>query len=71
MMATYEQPTCPKCSYEFDDEELWHGGSGCKFPLNDMEENTFDCPRCGGALTVRYEPMPHWEFESEHEDDEE
>ena len=69
-MATYEQPSCPHCSYEFEDDELWHDGGGCKFPKNKDQTEEFECPRCGAKLLVTYDPMPHWNFEDiEDEDD--
>ena len=62
-MALYEQPSCPKCNHEFDDEQLWHDGSGCNFPKNADETNQFCCPNCDAVLEVTYNPMPHWDFE--------
>ena len=71
-MAKYTQPCCPHCQHEFDDEQLWHGGSNCDFPLNADETNSFCCPNCEKVLEVTYAPMPHWEFDDvEIEDNEE
>ena len=61
-----ELALCPHCSYEFDDEHIWHDGEGCDFPTeSDGEESEFKCPNCDKDLNCRLHLMPYWTFVDE------
>ena len=63
------KPTCPKCSYEFDEEETWHSGyneSGEVFN-GDGDESELVCPNldCKSPFTVVCNHHISWDARDE------